>query len=128
MGVARPSISKRGYLHEFFVTFEVARPTVGVLVEGHVADATEALRPVLTALPACSPCWSTNAALPVLEALEERGRRRCVATALLADLRLLAPLAAGELYCAFANYGPHVEISGTPADKTQEDPPSSRRR
>jgi len=107
------------------VTYSAGRPTVGVLIDGRVADTTPVLTPLMGSgggMLAVLEQW--DVALPILEALSEQAARGDVATTPLADVQLLAPLPRPvNIYCAFANYIDHMlEMGGTPADKTQEDP------
>ncbi|MGH2602102.1 MAG: fumarylacetoacetate hydrolase family protein, partial [Dehalococcoidia bacterium] len=63
-------------------------------------------------------------ALTLLQSLAEAAAAGRATTLALDEVRLLAPLPRPvNLYCAFANYVDHMlEMGGTPADKTQEDP------
>jgi 2-keto-4-pentenoate hydratase/2-oxohepta-3-ene-1,7-dioic acid hydratase in catechol pathway len=100
-------------------------PSIGMHVDGRIADATAALALALgdaQGMLAVLERWDD--ALPLLEQLAEAVANDRVESVLLSDVRLLAPLPRPlNLYCAFANYLDHMlEMGGTPADKTVEDP------
>ncbi|MGD9890056.1 MAG: fumarylacetoacetate hydrolase family protein [Dehalococcoidia bacterium] len=107
------------------VTYASDPPKVGVHVDGRIADATAALALTLSdqhSMLAVLERWDD--ALPPLEQLADALANDRVASVPLSDVRLLAPLPRPvNLYCAFANYVDHMlEMGGTPADKTTEDP------
>ncbi|MGH2588038.1 MAG: fumarylacetoacetate hydrolase family protein [Dehalococcoidia bacterium] len=100
-------------------------PMLGVHVAGRVADATTTLAPLLDVgdgMLAVLDRW--DEALTLLQSLAEAAAAGRATTLALDEVRLLAPLPRPvNLYCAFANYVDHMlEMGGTPADKTQEDP------
>jgi 2,4-diketo-3-deoxy-L-fuconate hydrolase len=98
---------------------------IGVHVDGKVADATDALTPLLGGAPemlAVLERWDES--LRRLDALAEAVSRDRVQTIPLGDVHVRAPLPRPvNLYCAFANYVDHMlEMGGTPANKDEEDP------
>lgn len=101
------------------------RPRIGVLTGHQVADAERALASLIGGRPEMLELLERwDAALEVLSEFAEVVARDGAESHAVADVRLLAPVPRPvNLYCAFANYVDHMlEMGGTPADKTVEDP------